>query len=195
MCSCHPPFTATNQEWTQAAAGAALVSLAAPDSCLTLSAGAVGGTLSTTDSAGNTWCLKDVGGCEGGWIGLPCSEDPDVFQVRESALLGSPRCSLHSPSCAAYQARRAGERPCKLLAATCRVRQRRARLEHAGGAVAPAWHSHAPQASRHAALAPAAGRREWSVAAQPLRRCERGRLHDGPGGPHDSHPSRRLAHE
>lgn len=72
MCACHPPGTATNQEWTQAAPGAALVSLAAADTCLQLSSGPVG-VLSTTDSAGATWCLKGYNRHEGRWIGIPCS--------------------------------------------------------------------------------------------------------------------------
>lgn len=57
--------------------GAALVSLGIQDSCISLTAGAVGGTLSTTDENGNTWCLKDVGGCEGGWIGTSCEPGHD----------------------------------------------------------------------------------------------------------------------
>lgn len=55
---------------------------------------------------------------------------------------GPFRCSLHRPSGAAYQARWTCDRPCELLAAPGRVRQRRARLEHAGGTLAPGTRTH-----------------------------------------------------
>lgn len=81
MCGCRPPGNATNQEWTQAGPGAALVSLSAANSCLQLSVG-FAALLSTTDSAGVTWCIHGAGGSEGGWTGMPCNPpfgDPNFF--------------------------------------------------------------------------------------------------------------------
>ena len=72
-CACHAPGTATNQEWAWANSTArnALVSLAEPGMCLTLSAGPSGGWLQTADAAGAAWCLGQGGYDEGSWKGVP----------------------------------------------------------------------------------------------------------------------------
>ena len=71
-CSCHPPGTATNQEWVWANSSSrtALQSLAEPGACLTLTSGVAGGWLATEDGSGGQWCLGQGGYDEGSWHGI-----------------------------------------------------------------------------------------------------------------------------
>jgi len=66
-CACHPPGTATNQEWALDAAGA-LASAGLAGTCLGALPGLPGGLLST---AGGALCLG-AGDEEGSWHGVPC---------------------------------------------------------------------------------------------------------------------------
>ena len=72
-CNCHPPGTATNQEWTLGADGR-LASAALPGTCIGPLAGEPGGALQTTDADGNVFCLS-YGDEEGSWHGIPCDAD------------------------------------------------------------------------------------------------------------------------
>lgn len=85
-CSCHPPGTASNQEWTLGADGR-LASLALAGTCLAPLPGEPGGPLQTTDGAGNTFCLN-AGAEEGSWHGVPCTAD-DVILLSPSPVSGS----------------------------------------------------------------------------------------------------------
>jgi Alpha galactosidase C-terminal beta sandwich domain/Ricin-type beta-trefoil lectin domain len=71
ICTCHPPGTATNQEWTLTADGL-LQTAAIPNTCLAITNGPQGGTLSTTDENGNDWCLQS-GSSEGTWTAQFCN--------------------------------------------------------------------------------------------------------------------------
>lgn len=72
-CSCHPPGTATNQEWTLDPATGALASVGSPGTCIGLLAGLPGGYLSTAGggSGGTPLCLGS-GDSEGSWRGVSC---------------------------------------------------------------------------------------------------------------------------
>jgi hypothetical protein len=82
-CTCHPPGTATNQEWvwSNSSTRSGLTSLAEPGTCMTLAPAPSGGWLSTVDAEGETWCLGQ-GGEEGSWKGVQgCVGRPMLVQV------------------------------------------------------------------------------------------------------------------
>ena len=85
-CSCHPPGTASNQEWALGADGR-LTSLALTGTCLAPSAGEPGGPLQTTDADGNVFCLS-YGDEEGSWHGVPCASD-DVILLSPVPVSGA----------------------------------------------------------------------------------------------------------
>lgn len=85
-CSCHPPGTATNQEWTLGADGR-LSSVALAGTCLAPLPGEPGGSLQTTDAYGNDFCLN-FGAEEGSWHGVPCASD-DVILLSPVPISGT----------------------------------------------------------------------------------------------------------
>lgn len=66
--------TDNNQQWMISGKSILTKSSGVPaNSCLAVSSGPSQGTLSTIDGNGQTWCLTNFFGSEGGWGGAPCT--------------------------------------------------------------------------------------------------------------------------
>lgn len=91
-----PGATDSNQVWLYSAGSGLLLSASTglpSNSCLVVSSGPAGGLFTTQDGSGNTWCLSNRFGDEGGWGGTLCPTSDCVQSVRS----GCDVFSLNGP--------------------------------------------------------------------------------------------------
>ena len=87
-CSCHPPGTASNQEWTLRADGS-LASAAMTGTCIGALPGEAGGVLQTAAPDGSVFCLNS-GGIQGSWGGVACNSSDVIILSPRPAAGGAP---------------------------------------------------------------------------------------------------------